>query len=206
MVRHARDFMSSARVNVRTRSVGDEGPSTIRYSPAVAPPQAGLLIRHARQRAGLSQVELGRRAGVTQSVVSAYESGARQPSLPMLERLVRATGGELEIALRERAPASSVDGGPVARKLSQHRRNVRQVISRYELSNPRVFGSVARGEDSDASDLDILVDVPPGVGLLGLARCERDLEALVGVAVDLVPSDGLKPALALSALSEARPL
>ena len=43
---------------------------------------SGSLLREARRKAGLSQVELGRRAGVTQSVVSAYESGARQPSVP----------------------------------------------------------------------------------------------------------------------------
>jgi len=56
----------------------------------------GQLIREARRRAGMSEVELGRRAGVTQSVVSAYESGARQPSMPVLERLVRAAGSELD--------------------------------------------------------------------------------------------------------------
>jgi transcriptional regulator with XRE-family HTH domain len=49
---------------------------------------AAALLRDARLRAGLSQAELGRRAGVTQSVVSAYESGARQPSVPTLARLV----------------------------------------------------------------------------------------------------------------------
>lgn len=180
--------------------------STIRYNLVVLTPQPGVLIREARRRAGLSQDELGRRAGVTQSVISAYESGARQPSLPMLERLVRATGGELEISVHGPTSGSNVVGGPVAAKLSQHRREARRVISRYGLLNPRVFGSVARGDDSAKSDLDILVDVPPGVGLLGLARCERDLEALVGVSVDLVPAEGLKPAVAKSVLSEARPL
>lgn len=53
---------------------------------------AGELLRKARKQAGLSQAELAQRAGVTQSVVSAYESGARQPSLPTLARLVEATG------------------------------------------------------------------------------------------------------------------
>jgi transcriptional regulator with XRE-family HTH domain len=61
---------------------------------------AGSVLREARRRAGLSQVELARRAGVTQSVVSAYESGARQPSVPTLARLVGATGFELELQLR----------------------------------------------------------------------------------------------------------
>jgi predicted nucleotidyltransferase len=151
-------------------------------------------------------VELGRRAGVTQSVVSAYESGARQPSLPTLERLVRATGYKLDITVREPKPRARALDGPVGQKLLRHRRKVRDIIARHGLSNVRVFGSVARGEDAAESDLDLLVDVGPGVGLVGLARCERDLEALLGVPVDLVPADDLKPAVAVSALSEARPL
>ena len=53
---------------------------------------AGSLLRQARQRAGLSQVELAAKAGVTQSVISAYESGHRQPSLPTLAALIEAAG------------------------------------------------------------------------------------------------------------------
>ena len=180
--------------------------STIRYSPGVTSRAPGTLVREARRRAGLSQKELGRRAGVTQSVVSAYESGARQPSLPTLERLVRAAGCELDIAVRGRRPQVQTLGGPVGQKLFGQRRKVRDIIARHGMSNVRVFGSVARGEDTVESDVDLLVDVAPGVGLVGLARCERDLEALLGVSVDLVPADDLKPGVAASALSEARPL
>ena len=53
---------------------------------------AAALLRDARRRAGLTQAELGRRAGVPQSMVSAYESGQRQPALPTLARLVEAAG------------------------------------------------------------------------------------------------------------------
>jgi uncharacterized protein len=66
---------------------------------AVTTGSAGALLRDARTRAGLSQTELARLAGVAQSVVSAYESGRRQPSLSTLARLVAATGSELEITL-----------------------------------------------------------------------------------------------------------
>lgn len=166
----------------------------------------GALVREARRRAGLSQEELGRRAGVTQSVVSAYESGARQPSLPTLERLVRAAGCELDITVRDRRPQVQTLGGPAGRKLFERRRKVRDIIARHGMFNVRVFGSVARGEDTVESDVDLLVDVAPGVGLIGLARCERDLEAVLGVSVDLVPADDLKPGVVASALSEARPL
>jgi uncharacterized protein len=115
---------------------------------------------------------------------------------------VRAAGCELDITVR--APRAQVLAGPVGQKLLRHRRKVRDIIARHGLSNVRVFGSVARGEDAAESDVDLLVDVAPGVGLVGLARCERDLEALLGVPVDLVPADDLKPAVAASALAEAR--
>lgn len=62
---------------------------------------AAVVLRAARKRAGLSQVELARRAGVTQSVISAYESGRRQPSLLTLAALVEAAGYELEVNVRE---------------------------------------------------------------------------------------------------------
>ena len=204
-------FSASARAHILSQGIFEWAPGSSGYRQSaivlgVPSHDPASLIREARQRAGLSQVELGRRAGVTQSVVSAYESGARQPSVPMLERLVRASGGELEILLLDENSASPAADRRVARKLLQHKRELRDIIARYGLANPRVFGSVARGNDSVDSDLDILVDVPPGVGLFALARCQRDVEALLGVPVDLVPADGLKPPVALSVLSEARPL
>ena len=69
--------------------------STIRYTQGVDPElaMAGVLLRQARKRAGLSQVDLADRAGVTQSVISAYESGQRQPSLP-------APGSSMRLASR----------------------------------------------------------------------------------------------------------
>ena len=53
---------------------------------------SGALIREARQRAGLSQTELARRAAVAQSVISAYETDRREPGLAMLTKLVEAAG------------------------------------------------------------------------------------------------------------------
>ena len=163
---------------------------------------AGPLLREARQKAGLSQAELGRRAGVTQSVVSAYESGARQPSVPTLQRLIEATGSELEIGFTEPGPGRE----SVGKRLRRHRRQIKELVARHGLSNVRVFGSAARGDDTEASDIDLLVDVPPGMGLLGLARCQRDLEVLLGVPIDLVPASDLKPGVAGSVLAEARRL
>jgi len=69
-----------------------------------------------------------------------------------------------------------------------------------------VFGSVARGEDHDASDVDILVDLEADVGLVGLAGLQRDLTKLLGVNVDVVPADALKPTIRDEVMAEAIPL
>jgi predicted nucleotidyltransferase len=65
----------------------------------------------------------------------------------------------------------------------------------HDVRNLRVFGSVARGEDRDGSDVDLLADLPPGMGLVGLGRVQADLEAILGTRVDLVPASDLKPAV-----------
>jgi uncharacterized protein len=61
---------------------------------------AGSLLRRARRGAGISQAELAFRAGVTQSVISAYEAGRRQPSLPTLARLIDAAGADLVVDIQ----------------------------------------------------------------------------------------------------------
>jgi len=66
------------------------GPTTTRYTERFA----GNLLRLARARTGLSQRDLAARSGVSQSVIAAIESGARQPSWPLLCRIL--AGGDLE--------------------------------------------------------------------------------------------------------------
>lgn len=70
----------------------------------------------------------------------------------------------------------------------------------------RVFGSVARGEDTDQSDVDLLVDLGDDAGLVGLARLTREIGEIVGRDVDVVPAASLKPALRDRVLAEAIPL
>lgn len=60
--------------------------------------KAAELIRRARSARGMSQAELARRAGMTRSVINAYEHGARQPSVDALARIVAAAGMQLELS------------------------------------------------------------------------------------------------------------
>jgi transcriptional regulator with XRE-family HTH domain len=64
-----------------------------------APTLAAGLIRLARAKAGMTQVQLGERAGVDQQVISAYETGRREPTMPTLTRLLAAAGFEMRIQL-----------------------------------------------------------------------------------------------------------
>ena len=65
------------------------------------------LVREARKRAGWTQAELGRRAGVPQSTIARIETGARTPSTDMVERLVRAAGFEVRVSLGDPDPDAS---------------------------------------------------------------------------------------------------
>jgi len=90
--------------------------------------------------------------------------------------------------------------------LARHRDEVLEILKRYPVSNPRVFGSVARGEDADGSDLDILVQPSSAMSYFELARLSRELQAVLGVPVDLGEEDCLKPSTRAGILSDARAL
>jgi len=143
----------------------------------------------------MSQAEVARRAGVTQSVVSAYETGSREPSLPTLAKLVHATGGDLDINVRMREVGLESLRGPMGRRVRRLRNELVGAAARHGASNLRVFGSVARGEDTDDSDVDLLVDLPADVGLFGLGRLRKELVEILGADVDLVPGSDLEPGL-----------
>jgi uncharacterized protein len=93
--------------------------------------------------AGLSQAELGARAGVTQSVISAYESGHRQPALPTLAALIDAAGYELAIDVRPQPRRLSKLSGPIGQRVRRRRQALTAAAAAHGVTNLRVFGSVA---------------------------------------------------------------
>jgi len=167
-------------------------------------PTSGAMIRDARIRARLSQSDLARRAGVAQSVISAYESDHREPGLRTLTKLIEATGHHLTIDLVA-APGREL-GLPdtrLGRRLRRYRRAVVDLAAQRGAHHVRVFGSVARGDDRQSSDVDLLVDLDDRVGLVALAGLERELAELLGVPVDVVPTESLKPGIRDEVLAEA---
>lgn len=95
---------------------------------------------------------------------------------------------------------------PRAMALRKHRVDICHLIHDAGGSNVRVFGSVATGEDTDDSDIDLLIDLPSTIGLLKVARLERQVSEIVGMPVDLVPQDDLRPDIKRRVLAEAVPL
>ena len=160
--------------------------------------KAGSLLREARTAAGLSQVELAGKAGVAQSVVSVYESGRRQPSIPTLAALIAATGYELDLSVVKPRQGVQRLTGPVGRRLRRRRSAVLELADRHGVRVLGVFGSVARGEDRPDSDIDLLVQFPDRIGFFAVARVQNELEELLGAPVDLVPESGLKAGVRLS--------
>jgi predicted nucleotidyltransferase len=72
--------------------------------------------------------------------------------------------------------------------------------------NVRIFGSIARGEATETSDIDLLVDMEPGRSLLDVGGLLMDLRDLLGCKVDIVTTKGLKKSIKEAVLKEAIPL
>jgi predicted nucleotidyltransferase len=83
-------------------------------------------------------------------------------------------------------------GGPTGRLVAARRGELREVLRRHGVTNARLFGSVARGDDHEGSDVDILVDFAPGTSLFDVLKIQDELELILGVEVDLIPDSGLK--------------
>jgi predicted nucleotidyltransferase len=73
------------------------------------------------------------------------------------------------------------------------REDILRLAERHGARNVRVFGSLARGEATAASDLDLLVEMEPGRSLLDLIGFNQDLEDALGIHVDVLTEDGLSP-------------
>jgi len=90
--------------------------------------------------------------------------------------------------------------------LNRYRVDIRRIVAANMATNPRVFGSVVRGEDQDGSDLDILVDAMPGATLFDLGGIQYELQELLGVRVDLLTPGDISIKFRAAVLAEAVPV
>lgn len=115
-------------------------------------------------------------------------------------RQSRVASGYARIMSRDGAPADDL-----RRRLELRSRDVLSVLRRYRASNPRLFGSVARGDAGLDSDIDLLVDLDASGGnpLLRVAGMSEELSNLLGVRVDVVCDELLRERVSASAHAEA---
>ena len=90
--------------------------------------------------------------------------------------------------------------------LHTHRAAIRHIVSTHRASNARVFGSALHGDDTEQSDLDILIDPSPETTLMDVAGIQVELEALLGVAVDVLTPRALPEKFRSIVLAEAVPV
>ena len=77
--------------------------------------------------------------------------------------------------------------------LETHRDAIIDIVRRHRGSHVSLFGSMARGDDTDSSDVDLLVEFEPGSSLFDLMDIQQSVESLLGISVDVVSVGGLKP-------------
>ena len=90
--------------------------------------------------------------------------------------------------------------------LHSHRVAIRRIVAAHRASNARVFGSVARGVDTDDSDLDILIDPTPDTTLFDIGAIRFELGELLGIRVDVLTPKGLPEKFRDLVLAEALPV
>ncbi len=88
--------------------------------------------------------------------------------------------------------------------LNTHREAIRSIALRHRVTNVRVFGSVVHGDDTDGSDLDLLVDPTKETTMMDIARIQLELSQLLPVAVDVLTPNGLPARFRSQVVEEAQ--
>ncbi len=88
--------------------------------------------------------------------------------------------------------------------LAANRAEIHRIVHMNHATNARVFGSVLHGEDTENSDLDLLVDTTPQTSLLDIARIKKRLQSVLGVPVDVLTPNALPEKFRAHVLAEAQ--
>jgi len=90
--------------------------------------------------------------------------------------------------------------------LQTHREAIRRIALSHRVTNVRVFGSVVHGDDTEGSDLDLLVDPTEETTMMDIAKIQLELSQLLPVAVDVLTPNGLPAKFRGQVIAEARAL
>lgn len=168
------------------------------------PLNSAALITHARKVSGLTQAQLAARAGTSQSAIARYENGTTSPSTDTLARVLKANGMSLEVKLVKTSISDL--SSPRAKLIREKRGEILRLARKYDAHDVRVFGSVARGDDDEKSDIDFLVDFDTRDGVFPIMKLIKELEKLLDQKVDVAPVVMMKKTVLNSALLDAVPL
>ena len=150
------------------------------------------------ERDGVSRAELARRMHTSRSTVGRVLDPADESvTLATLSRAAAALGREPAVSLAPERPSVL---------LERHRVELRRIAEENGLKNVVVFGSVARGQDTPESDLDLVADIPEGLDLFAVAVIEEAMSAAIGRKVDLGERRCLKPRVRENVDRESVPL
>ena len=168
--------------------------------------QAGLtkgdgagLLEWLMELAGIDVASLTRRLAQSVNYSGLAETATLVRNLDMSSRYDEEM---TEVDAASRVPLS----GPAGRRVLAHRGELRALLRRHGITNPGIFGSAARGDDREDSDIDLLVDFAPGTSIIDIIGIQRELRELLGVPVDLVPRNGLKERVRVRAEKDLVPL
>lgn len=136
----------------------------------------GRRLRALRTSRGLSQRELAQRAGIARSSVIDLEQGKQTLELRTLIAALNALRHDLDLV-------SDVRPSEI---LAERKQDMLQAAAAHRISDVRVFGSTARGDDDRESDIDLLVHTPDDMHPGELAAFEAEIERLTGIDVDVL--------------------
>ena len=88
--------------------------------------------------------------------------------------------------------------------LSLHRVRIREIALSHRVRDVRVFGSAARGDDSEGSDLDLLVEPTGATTLLDIGAIRFELQQLLGLGVDVLTPNALPERIRAQVVQEAK--
>ncbi|MDF2443110.1 MAG: uncharacterized protein JWR01_1313 [Subtercola sp.] len=141
----------------------------------------GLVAAQTRRDRAASQF--------TQRLMESFESGVSQAQIAKAIGVTQPAVSQMIAA--ERARRMTVRG-PIGARLERHRVELLDVARAHDARHLRIFGSVAAGLDTEASDLDLLVSLPRSAGMLAVASLGEDLAEVLGAPVDVVAEHMVK--------------
>ncbi|UNX56220.1 nucleotidyltransferase domain-containing protein [Georgenia sp. TF02-10] len=171
-----------ARLTQRGRTSGTYTRCNIANEPTLDEMSFGRWARYRRHALGLTRADVAARAGMAQSNLAAIDAGRRSAEPRTVARL-RATLSARPSILFDRNRAAILDAA-----------------RRHRVTNGRVFGSVARGEDRPcASDVDLLVELPKDDAAAAYLESADEAARILTVPVDVVPDRGSRADRVLTA-------